>query len=593
MCGIFGFYLNKKLTKDDISLGRKSFNFLKHRGPDGEGEWFSIDKGIYLAHTRLSIIDLSDKGSQPMKNSGHTMIFNGEIYNFLEIKNELIKESIYFDSNSDAEVLLKGWISRGEKFLEVLDGMYAFAIFDGLNLHLITDPFGEKPLYIATTKDGIFFSSEPKVLIDLLSLKFEPSPEEIMSFLFLGFFPENFTGYTNLTAISAGTIQSFNSGVLKKKRRYWSFKRTSECQNKITKFKNKHLDEISNILIRSLKRRLRADVPIGLFLSSGLDSSLIAALIKIELKENIKTFTVSFKNGVNEGTDAKKIAEFLKLNNVNIDINKKYNQQDICEDLYKLYNIPNDNMSGLFFREISLIAKNYAKVCISGLGGDEAFMGYNKYEYFYKYKSLYSFPEKIKNFLTHNFLLSEKIKKKIDLFSGNKFEKFLKIKSNFLRDYLLDNNLDSSIFLKYFNDNNSLAVQANNFDINETLPSSFASAVDRGSMSASMEVRSPFLSRELFNYTSNFSEIAFFEHGQKSPIRQILSRYFPKDIISNEKKGFIFPLEADSQTKKNNNLKIEIKDDKLQKLLIYLKDSKNQNLILRFNILNNFIKKNI
>src|SRR6186713_760251 len=155
MCGIFGFWLNRPLTDADLCVGRAAIARLAHRGPDGDGEWFDRGRGVYLAHRRLAIIDVDARSNQPMVRDRHVITFNGEIYNYQELRKHLIEERLSFTTSGDTEVLLLGWRHWGEKLLRRLDAMFAFAVFDGNELVLANDPFGEKPLYVATTKDGV------------------------------------------------------------------------------------------------------------------------------------------------------------------------------------------------------------------------------------------------------------------------------------------------------------------------------------------------------------------------------------------------------------------------------------------------------
>ena len=175
MCGIFGFSLKRRLISSDVENGLGQLTRLSHRGPDGQGQAVFSEQGVFIGHRRLAILDVSDSAAQPMTRHGLTLAHNGEIYNFIEIRKSLEKQGVHFTTESDTEVLLSGWSHYGLKCLDLFDGMFAFALFDGQVTHLVTDPFGEKPLYIAESDEGIYYASEPAPLVDLLGLKFEPN----------------------------------------------------------------------------------------------------------------------------------------------------------------------------------------------------------------------------------------------------------------------------------------------------------------------------------------------------------------------------------------------------------------------------------
>ncbi len=205
MCGIFGFYLSRKLIDNDIRVGLEGLNVLNHRGPDDSGFWCDKEKGIFLGHNRLSIIDTSNKNSQPMKYSDTIISYNGEIYNFLDIKRKFKNDFSSFSTTGDTEVLLKLWKLKGLKSFDELDGMFAFAIFQNNNLFLSVDFFGEKPLFYYISKDGIYFSSEANPLIKLLNLKIINDKRNNLEFSLFGYINSPNTGYKNLYKVEPST----------------------------------------------------------------------------------------------------------------------------------------------------------------------------------------------------------------------------------------------------------------------------------------------------------------------------------------------------------------------------------------------------
>src|SRR3972149_1961725 len=205
MCGIFGFSLNRPVRESDLALGRRGAEMLRHRGPDGSGEWADAARGLYLGHRRLAVIDTSAANAQPMTSGALTVSFNGEIYNFKELRDELAGRGRAFATAGDTEVLLKAWQEWGAGAIDRFDGMFAIALADGARLHLVTDPFGEKPLFCATLPEGVYFASEPHALPRPLGLDFAPGQDEIAAFMCLGFIPAPGTGIKGLIALPPAT----------------------------------------------------------------------------------------------------------------------------------------------------------------------------------------------------------------------------------------------------------------------------------------------------------------------------------------------------------------------------------------------------
>ena len=198
MCGIFGFYLNRPLNSADIENGKFAISKLKHRGPDNLDYWCDNSKGLFLGHTRLSIQDISSANHQPYLDSDFSLVFNGEIYNFLEIRKSLENSGCNFFTQGDTEVFAKAWQKYGEKSLDIFDGMFAFCLFNNNTLSLGVDIFGEKPLYWYRSSEGFYFSSEPKPLVDMLELKVNFNHENINQFVMLGYVASPNTIYEGL-----------------------------------------------------------------------------------------------------------------------------------------------------------------------------------------------------------------------------------------------------------------------------------------------------------------------------------------------------------------------------------------------------------
>lgn len=591
MCGIFGFYLNRKLNESDINKGKKYLDLLNHRGPDNTGLFIQKDLGLFLGHKRLSIIDVSDKSNQPMQIGSQTIAYNGEIYNYLEIKKELSKSGEEFLSDGDTEILLRSWEKWGEKCLDKLDGMYAFALFSNNRLNLVTDLFGEKPLYYINSDEGIYFSSEPKPIVEMLNLRKEISPNQTIKFILSGHLDEENTGYIGLKKISPATHISIDRNLGITKNKYW---KTDEIINKFDLQKSlssNDLDDITNILIDSIKIRLRSDVPKVLFLSSGVDSSLIASIISKEIKDDILSLTVGFKNhSVNDESEKSKyIAKKLNIEHITIN---SYENDSIKKNisLFDIYGEPIANLTAIPALQMSLIAKQYAKVAISGIGGDEIFFGYNRYENFYKWKKL----------LFTNRILSNLLSIPIKLFKENSaLSKIIneepKLFFHIIRNHrawtwlknlgYFEESIDDTIVY----DSKNILSNIRLLDLNHTMPNSFIPAIERSSMKASLEVRTPFLSRKLFEKTANIHPYLFLNKGPKTIQKIILSRFFPDYDFSTPKQGFNYPI---NDYLKNKNKPVNIPGLEKQDINHIWNNKKEfswDNLALRVNILDEFL----
>ena len=390
MCGIFGFYLNRKLNDRDISQGVHSTNQLSHRGPDNRGYWHDKEKGIFLGHTRLSILDTSSKANQPFNNNNSQLVFNGEIYNYLSLKKKLEEDGSKFVTTGDTEVLSEVLYKKESDALKHIDGMFAFAFYDKERLLLAVDYFGEKPLYWHSSDDGFFFSSEPEPLIKLLNLSIRTDSKMSVEFLTLGYVASPNTAFQGLFRCSPASMLLIEKGKKVKECKYLNYPEQKIGNGRVKKLSERQLDDISDILIKSVNNMTISDVSVGVFLSAGIDSSLIAAILSKELgKDDIVAFTVKYdKNLIHDESDgAAKIASFLGMNHIVVD-SKNYNNDYNMEHLNKIFGEPNYGLTAFSIEQMSTLAKQYFSVALTGTGGDEIFFGYGKYPFLYKYRFL-------------------------------------------------------------------------------------------------------------------------------------------------------------------------------------------------------------
>lgn len=595
MCGILGIWSrNKDLNEIDSQIKRMS-SLLTHRGPDNKGFWSEDECSLFLSHQRLSIIDLSIDGNQPMKsNSGRYVIsFNGEIYNHKDLKIELEKNNdfIKWRSKSDTEVLLELIDRYGiKKALNKCIGMFAFAIWDRKerNLILARDRMGEKPLYYGFSGSGnnktFLFSSE---LSALKSWKYFDNNINLNAlselFQFQVIFAPNsiYKGIYQLLPGHLITINNIQNNQLDNIECWWNpiTKLNESLNNPIN---DEFLAEniLEGILKDSLIKQSIADVPLGTFLSGGIDSSLITALLQSENNNKIKTFTIGFEDvNFDEAHYAKEIANHLKTDHEEFYFTEN-DAQKLIPRLSDLYSEPFADSSQLPTHLVSKIARdNGLKVALTGDGGDELFGGYTRYiigEQFWPILNYIPFP------LRREIGF---IGKKLNLKSNQLFYDFFKlpnfgVKINKLFERLtyVKNNSDFYISLLaqwkdpsiIFNENyknhnfdalpaslqyklpeevfNNLSQMMMIYDSLNYLPNDILTKVDRASMSVGLETRAPFLDHRIFEFSWRLNKNLKikknnFKYISKYLLRRILYKYVPKEMIERPKCGFGVPMD--------------------------------------------------
>lgn len=579
MCGIFGFYLKRKLVEKDINEGIKYLKLLNHRGPDDSGYWYDKEKGIFLGHNRLAIIDTSKKNSQPFTDGNAVISYNGEIYNYLDIKRKYKHVFNNFKTSGDTELLIKFWKLKKSEIFDELDGMFAFAIFDENKLTLAVDFFGEKPIYYSSNKDGFYFSSEAEPLIKLLGLKVNNIERNMLEFKIFGYINHPQTGYKDLFKLGPSTIidvKNDNGKIELNSKKYWVPEERNFSTLKPREITKENIKTIKNILIESIEKRMISDVPIGLFMSSGVDSTLIASLIKNDLGYDIDTYTVEFDQNLihNESVLASKISRHLNLRH-HILKNSKSQGYNISEMINLYSGELNDNPTIFSFYKMSMLAKKSLTVAIGGLGGDEIFLGYNRYNFYYKYLRLIKFLRYFKYLLSFfNHLSIKKISKLNSLCNNLLFVSKKSIYVNYknlnqLKD--LEKKYIDDISSTFFSGNLNLFLnEAARYDLDYTMPNSYIPAMELGSMKASVEIRSPFLNRKLYKYiTQNIDQRALIKYGSKFILKSILKSYIPIEYLNQPKRGFVFPIKniIGDEYKSRNQSKILLRD-KIYNLLL-------------------------
>lgn len=549
MCGVFALFLNRPLNAEDIRLARQGTAALVHRGPDASGEWFDTEKGVYLGHRRLAIVDLSDRSSQPMVADNLVISYNGEIYNFRDVRKFLAGRGHTFGSTGDVEVVVRSWQEEGRKCLDRFDGMFGFALWDGEEAHLAVDAFGEKPLFIAKTKDGIWVSSEIGPLVDVLGLNPDLEGDAKTAFLCLGNIPAPLTAFADVERLPPATIMTIRGGQTVSAEQYWSIPVGHQRVGKPEPVSETDLGEISNVLCQSVERRLIADVPLGLFLSSGVDSSLVAALIAKELGRKVECLTVSFPIGgvPNEAAPAARIAEHLGLPHEVIE-NLDDPESMGPAALIDLFGQPTENVSAFPVAQLARTASNRFKVAMSGIGGDEAVFGYGKHAALYQYRLRYRALKPLSAVLAMmptEFREPARISSLFGLFGVRPWEVYLALKNYPALSWIRNTEGYESWARKEF-DEASIPpyLWVPRYEQRKILPNEHLIMNDVASMRASLELRTPFLSKELFEVVAQFDPRSLVAFGQKSILRRLLGRYLPAELYELPKRGFRFPQEC-------------------------------------------------
>ncbi|WP_135081485.1 asparagine synthase (glutamine-hydrolyzing) [Terasakiella sp. SH-1] len=549
MCGILGEVLVSPAIENRSQKYKDALSAISHRGPDGEGVWQTPDKTITLGHRRLAIIDLNKRAAQPMTRGELTITFNGEIYNFLDLKQELEEKGHKFTTQSDTEILLNGWRQWGKGLVPKLDGMFAFAIFDGTYTHIVTDPFGEKPVFLRETSTGYQFASELSALDKLLPLEKNLSQSDLYSFLTLGYLPGGTSAYKGVKKIDAGTIVTLNAKEVISETRYWFPPRPTLSTAPPRPATNADLERIRDALITSIERRLISDVPLSLFLSSGVDSTLVALMCRYELDIRPETLTfvqkgyLSGKIKIDESFIASQLAKYLGCPHHIVECDPAENENNI-DDMLHLFGGPCDNSGAFSVKTICHAAKKNYVVGLTGVGGDELAYGYGKVATLYRFRKLHVLPHFLLDgiYATSQYLrpFSSKFQAIADRACKTTSQIYSAEKNYPMVRWL--NKLDGyqDWCENYFKNELAPYLEAGYEDLNGTLPGSILFAQDHASMSESFELRTPFLSKDVFEAASHIDPRSMISFGRKNILKRLRKSYL-KDIDFNiGTHGFLF-----------------------------------------------------
>jgi asparagine synthase (glutamine-hydrolysing) len=536
-----------------------------HRGPDDDGR-FCTDS-IAMGMRRLSIIDLST-GNQPMYNNTRdiVIVFNGEIYNYKILKAELEADGIQFNTHSDTEVILKLYEKYGENLLNKLNGMFAFSIYDKNKnqVFIARDRFGEKPLYYFHDNEKFVWASELKSIISLFPELKKVNRDALALFFSLTYIPAPYSIYQNITKLLPGHYLKINTITLAiEDKQYWDINLQDKDEANVS-YQDAQKN-IQNLLNESIEQRMIADVPLGVFLSGGVDSTIIAAIMANISDKKVKTFSVGYENKrYDESARARQVAAHIGSEHHEYILDYK-DIFDIADKIILNYDEPYADSSCLPTWFISSKTAQHVKVALTGDGGDEVFGGYNKYMLpHYRRKINRYVPEFIKPLLTKKsfadkFLsrgdsksIFSKARKVVgilneDLISGHLNLLALGFRQDELNQLFTGNAADYKQLLKdhlgIINPKVDELKQLRYIDKQISLEGDMLVKVDRASMLCSLECRSPFLDHRLMEYTYKLPDDYLIHKGNKKRIlKDTFENLLPKGFFNSPKSGFEIPV---------------------------------------------------
>lgn len=553
MCGIAGFY-NARLSEHQIS---ELIGGLKHRGPDAQQFYEKNDVG--LVHTRLSIIELSALGAQPYRFENLVLVFNGELYNYKEVREELIKVGYSFLSNSDTETLIKAFHHWGPSCIDRFIGMFAFAVYDETldEMYLFRDRVGVKPLYFSYTGGQLFFASELKVFTTF-RLDQEINTDAVSLYFRFGFIPAHHSIYRSVHKLEAGHYLKISRTDFVKKK-YWTVSPKIDDQ----KTEKIWLEELESLLISAFRYRMVSDVPVGVFLSGGIDSTLLTSILQ-KYEGGIHTFTIGFsEKKFDESIYAQKVARHLGTVHTQKTLNLN-EARSLLRSFYDIYDEPFADTSGIPTACVTQLAKqNGLKVVLSADGGDELFGGYTHYRNTLRlWKKFQKFPMSIRSAMakgSRTFLPSS-LRKNVSLLNLEHkvyaFEELAEAEDPASFFEAIVANQTPAEINRLMVGKNSSSVQAPpggssplqammNWDFQYFLPDDLLVKVDRATMFFGVECREPFLDHRVVEFAATIPDSLKIKDGKgKFLLRKLLKNYVPEELYERKKQGFSIPVFA-------------------------------------------------
>lgn len=584
MCGLAGTLTGAGLNREASRELRMMLDTISHRGPDDQGEWIDRDAGVALGSRRLAILDISPQGHMPMVSASGNLVlaYNGEIYNFSEIRLELEKCGQRFRGHSDTEVFLAAIDRWGlERALAKVVGMFAFALWDRSNrtLRLVRDRLGEKPLHWARCGQSLLFASELKAFCVHSEWQNQIDRNALALLLRHGYIPAPHTIYRNAKKVVPGTILTFGQdGLLLQESQYWSARQAAETSNRAP-FSQKEADvlhELDSSLRRTIRQQMVADVPVGAFLSGGIDSSLVVALMQSESASPVRTFTVGFhERDYDEATFARAVAGHLGTDHTELYVTPTEALETIPR-LAMVYDEPFADSSQIPMLLVASLAHQHVKVSLSGDGGDELFGGYTRYHWgVAAWDRISRFPSPIRRVAANAissapaglwnqlaraaspFLaarlrapkLEPKLRAIADMMSAGTQTEFYRRQVSYWQnpnDVVLFAEEPATFISdpKLWPDFSNPVARMMALDLYTYLPDDIMVKVDRATMAVSLEARAPFLDHRIVELAWKIPMHMKVSHGHgKIVLKQLLAKYVPRSLTDRPKMGFGVPVD--------------------------------------------------
>lgn len=583
MCGIAGFIDFERQTSAEtgLALAESMAAAIRHRGPDDGGTWGDATQGVFLAHRRLSIVDLSAAGHQPMVSASgrYVIVFNGEVYNHGEIRQRL--ERFSWRGNSDTEVMLAAVEQWGlEAALQQFVGMFAFALWDRENatLTLVRDRFGEKPLYWGQFGSTLLFSSELKAMKQHPAFVGAVNRDALAGYMTYGYLPGTASIYQQVQKLSPGTLRVFQADGSSREQVYWSAVDAafSGHANAFEGDDTVAANQLENLIAGSVRQQLLADVPVGAFLSGGVDSSTIVALAQVHSRTPVKTFTIGFEEaGYNEAVYAEAVAKHLGTDHTELYVSHQ-DALNVIPDLPELYDEPFADSSQIPTFLVSKLARSRVAVSLSGDAGDELFCGYNRYKVADRlWRCSRQLPGTVRHAAAAGLsavpigvwdAVGAAVRKLkpgtgIPVHLGDKLHKFARVLGTAggaasLYESLLEQWPGVDGLVKGAGPVSWLTANADvwrsDLDLNHRmmlldtvsyLADDILVKVDRAAMGVSLESRVPLLDHRIYEFAWRLPMDMKVRDGQsKWLLRQVLYRHVPRELIERPKVGFAVPI---------------------------------------------------
>lgn len=581
MCGITGIFSPQTGRDKDVfqKMGQAMNDALYLRGPDSQGIWQDPDSALLLAHRRLAIIDLSAEGYQPMASASnrYMLVYNGEIYNFLELQKQLETLGVSFRGRSDTEIFLAAIEQWGlNEALQKINGMFAIALWDRKQkeLHLIRDRMGKKPLYLGWSGKDFIFASELKAIRNHKDFQPKVSQNNLNAYMRYGYMPAPLCIYENMWMLPPAhriTLTqediSKQSDLQPKMQPYWNHL-TKLCDAKDkpnAANEGEIIEEFESLLEKCVQDRMMSDVPLGAFLSGGIDSSSIVALMQKNSTQKIKTYSIGFNEpGYNEAQYAAKVAAHLGTEHHELYLDAK-DSRDIIPQLPDMYDEPFADISAIPTYLVSQFARQSVTVALSGDGGDEMLGGYNRH---------IAAPQIWKRMKFMPAIMRKTMADMIQLMPTNRLDALMRSHPQFgtrLHKAASIFGLASSdeIYMRLISQwdtPSELVLNSNEPEIPLTqnqkfphpmgfaeqmmfkdalsyLPNSVLTKVDRASMAVSLEARAPLLDTRIYDYVWSLPfNMKIRGQSGKYLLREVLARYIPRELFERPKQGFAMPV---------------------------------------------------